>query len=328
MEEEILFSLIITTYNHEQYIGQALESVLSQKTEYKYEIIIGEDCSTDKTRSVIKKYQKRYPEIIRPVYHKNNMGGTKKSYYAIGRARGRYIAFMDGDDLWCDDNRIQKDVTFLEAHQEYTGVCHHCKIIDVDGKEVTEGLGEKQILNLPENTVYTFEDFKKWKLPGHISCITARNIFPEIDYRILYKASDIIGDRTISMLLSLDGPIFRDFQVVSCYRYRNSADQKNFTAEFANKNWRDKEVLTIRKLELWLEKKKGIKFDFTRNKKNLLAASVVVWMKNPSRYNFRVIGNIIRYSGNPARYLYDALRVFMIKLYSWHILGKDYRIEF
>lgn len=117
-----LVSVGVFTYNQEQYIEQCLDSILSQKTNFDYEIIIGEDCGTDKTRAICVDYQKRYPEKIKLLLHDENHGMLTNFSEVCKLMRGRYMADMDGDDYWVDDYKLQKQVDFMEQHPEY-GVC-------------------------------------------------------------------------------------------------------------------------------------------------------------------------------------------------------------
>ncbi len=117
-----LVSVGVFTYNQEQYIEQCLDSILSQKTTFEYEIIIGEDCGTDRTRAICIDYQKRYPERIKLLLHDSNHGMMTNFSEVCKLMRGKYMADMDGDDYWVDELKLQKQVDFMEAHQEY-GVC-------------------------------------------------------------------------------------------------------------------------------------------------------------------------------------------------------------
>lgn len=117
-----LVSVGVFTYNQEQYIEQCLNSILSQKTDFDYEIIIGEDCGTDKTRAICIDYQNRYPEKIKLLLHDENHGMLTNFSEVCKLMRGRYMADMDGDDYWVDDHKLQKQVDFMEQHPEY-GVC-------------------------------------------------------------------------------------------------------------------------------------------------------------------------------------------------------------
>ena len=324
-KEDVVFSVIMCAYNHERYIAQAIESVVSQETEFKFELIVGEDCSTDGTRKIVREYQKKYPEIVKPVYYKKNMGGTKNAYCLIKKTRGKYIAACEGDDFWCDPKRIQNDVVFLEQHQEYVGICNRCKVVDVEGKEIKENIDSKLAFWEFDKTVYTLGDFEDWKLPGHCSTITTRNIFLDksLDYRIIYQASGRVGDRTGTLLKVLYGDIYCGKKIVSCYRYRVSATENNFMSQYAEKNLRDEDFLMMRRLEHWVWKQKGICLDLGKARRERFIGSVVVWMKNPTKGNRHVVTRIIKNSGEPIKYIGYGIKIWILKNYYWKIKHTD-----
>jgi glycosyltransferase involved in cell wall biosynthesis len=118
-------SVLIITYNHENYIRQCLDGVIMQKTTFPIEVIVGEDCSTDNTRSIVQEFEQRYPGIIKPVYHQENVGGRRNAYeFCYPLLKGKYIAVCEGDDYWTDPCKLQKQVDFLEQHPE-TAICFH-----------------------------------------------------------------------------------------------------------------------------------------------------------------------------------------------------------
>ena len=148
-----LVSVKMITYNHELYIAQAIEGVLMQQTDFPIELIIGEDCSTDRTREIVIDYQKKHPDIIRVVTSEGNVGARKNSLRTNRACRGKYIAFCEGDDYWTDPCKLQKQVDFLEVNENY-GVCfHHVDIVN----------SENQLIGNPsrrkKNFVYTQRDF-------------------------------------------------------------------------------------------------------------------------------------------------------------------------
>jgi glycosyltransferase involved in cell wall biosynthesis len=127
---EIMVSVCCITYNHEQYIAGALDSFLMQQTNFEFEILVGEDCSQDGTKSVIQGYMDRYPGRIRLMHHEPNIGAIRNQVDVITKAKGKYIALCDGDDFWTDQRKLQKQVDFLEANPEYVICCHHSKVIN------------------------------------------------------------------------------------------------------------------------------------------------------------------------------------------------------
>lgn len=118
-----LVSISCITFNHAPYIKEALDSFLMQETDFPFEILIHDDCSTDGTDKIIREYAKRYPEIIKPLYETENQYSQGKPIgsivWNIPRAKGKYIAFCEGDDYWCDPKKLQKQVNFLEVNHDY-----------------------------------------------------------------------------------------------------------------------------------------------------------------------------------------------------------------
>lgn len=113
-----LISVKMITYNHELYIAQAIEGVVKQETGYPFELIIGEDCSTDRTMEIVLEYQKKYPDIIRVITSDKNVGAKRNGYRTTKACRGKYIAFCEGDDYWHDSYKLQKQADYMESHPE------------------------------------------------------------------------------------------------------------------------------------------------------------------------------------------------------------------
>jgi glycosyltransferase involved in cell wall biosynthesis len=115
---EPLVSVKMLTYNHAPFIAQAIEGVLQQKTNFPFELVIGEDCSTDNTREIVFEYQKKYPDIIRVVTSDRNVGMNNNGLRTLHACQGKYIAFCEGDDYWHNPGKLQKQVEYLEGHPE------------------------------------------------------------------------------------------------------------------------------------------------------------------------------------------------------------------
>ncbi len=129
MEKVPVVSVAMMTYNHEPFIRQAIEGVLMQRCSFSYELIIGEDCSTDGTRSVVEEYQRIYPHIIKPIFHQKNVGAIANQADVLNACRGRYIALCEGDDYWTDPLKLQKQVDFLEQNPDFAICFHDIKVV-------------------------------------------------------------------------------------------------------------------------------------------------------------------------------------------------------
>jgi glycosyltransferase involved in cell wall biosynthesis len=121
-------SIAIFTYNHEEFIAKALDEVLRQRTDFDYEIVIGEDCSTDNTRSILLEYQRKYPGKIVLLLNETNLGANRNIDQALKRCKGEYLALLDGDDYWTSRDKLQKQVEFLDKHPDCS-VCFHDALI-------------------------------------------------------------------------------------------------------------------------------------------------------------------------------------------------------
>jgi glycosyltransferase involved in cell wall biosynthesis len=124
---EVKVSVLMITYNQEEYIAQAIDSALKQEVDFNYEIVVGDDCSTDSTRTVLLDYQQKHSEIIRLLLHKQNLGFSGKKNFAqtLRACEGKYVAILEGDDYWTSPHKLQTQIDLLDSHPEYA-LCFHC----------------------------------------------------------------------------------------------------------------------------------------------------------------------------------------------------------
>jgi hypothetical protein len=127
-------SVLVLSYNHRAYIAEALESITSQVVPFDIEILVGDDCSTDGTWDVILAYADRFPGLMRPHRHPQNVGMHANHAYLIEKARGRYIAYCEGDDFWLGRDKLSRQVEFMEKNPDY-GLIHgnYLNVIQIDG---------------------------------------------------------------------------------------------------------------------------------------------------------------------------------------------------
>ena len=134
-----LLSVLMITYNHEAFIGRSIESVLSQKTDFPFELVIGDDHSTDNTKQIAMKYAEKYPDTIKLLSHSSNLGVIPNFQNTLERCKGRYVAILEGDDRWIDESKLQKQVNFMERNPDYV-LC--------GGHTISESSSNKLIYNL------------------------------------------------------------------------------------------------------------------------------------------------------------------------------------
>lgn len=140
-----LASILLITYNHGAYVEQALESCLRQKTSFPFEIIVGDDASTDGTGEILRRWAARHPQIVLSIQAKNS-GGANNFLDAMRLIRGKYVAFCEGDDFWIAPDKLEKQVGFLEANPDFSVCCHRVEMV----------FGEER--DAPENRRYVYKD--------------------------------------------------------------------------------------------------------------------------------------------------------------------------
>ncbi len=134
---DIIVSACIITYNQEKYIEQCLQGAVEQKVNFSYEIIIGDDYSTDRTGEIIQRYSAQYPGLIKYFRREKNLGMNKNWIETIKNCSGRYIAICEGDDYWTDPNKLQKQVDFLDSHSKFSLSFHNALIVYENGNNQT-----------------------------------------------------------------------------------------------------------------------------------------------------------------------------------------------
>jgi glycosyltransferase involved in cell wall biosynthesis len=125
LETAMKLSVMMITYNHEHYLRQALDSVLMQKVDFDYEIVVGEDHSSDATRQILLEYASAHPDKIRPIFHDRNIGVIRNFFSTLQACRGEYVALLEGDDYWTSDLKLQSQVDFLDAHPDFAISFHN-----------------------------------------------------------------------------------------------------------------------------------------------------------------------------------------------------------
>jgi glycosyltransferase involved in cell wall biosynthesis len=221
-------SVAVIAYNCEQFIAQAIESVLMQETAFVVELVIGEDCSTDDTRRIVQAYAGEYPNVIRALLPKKNLG-ISRNYGAVWQAcRGKYISWLDGDDYWRTPQKLQKQVALMEANPHYSMCGTKTQLVTAsnDGAEKDAGVLEPAVLK----TEYGLADFLTG-YPMHTSSMLGRRelvVLPD-----WLNDVGILWDACAFALYAEKGPVGYLSEVMSCWRIhaggmwttRSAADQ-------------------------------------------------------------------------------------------------------
>ena len=212
-------SISMITYNHEKFIAEAIESIVSQEVDFAYELVIGEDYSTDNTREIIKEYIKKHPNKIRLIDRGKNVGSTKNFFDTILQCKGEYIAMMDGDDLMLP-GKLQKQVNFLDNHPECSMVAHTLlEFDDVTGKEL------RLVKPKVDKQYYDIIDLLKYSsIFGNSSKMFRKSSLP-------FNTSDqkihFIADMYLTLLVTGDKKIGWISDTLGKYRRHEGAMMKN-----------------------------------------------------------------------------------------------------
>ena len=293
MRENIRVSVIVLTYNHERYIRRALDSVLSQRTAFPYEVLVGDDGSTDQTARILREYQQDGRGVLRLFLRKDNVGGTANLAGLLRCAEGKYIASCEGDDYWTDPGKLQKQVDFLESHTEYVGCTHPITLVDQNGVPCRK----QSLWWIKDKAVFRLSDFQGIYLPGHPVSMVYRNIFAgdlsAVD--LIARVHPQIGDRTIAMLLSLWGDIARLEDTMACYRQMLSGDSGSLTArEFAsNPLGKLTDMQITNRLEAYLRKERHLSVHFNSFRCRLVLRTLAKAVLCASPAAFACLGNMV-----------------------------------
>ncbi|MBD2209700.1 glycosyltransferase [Nostoc linckia FACHB-104] len=219
-------SVLMITYNHEAFIAQAIESILLQEVNFDYEIVIGEDCSTDNTRKILLNYQEKYPDKIRLILPENNLGMQKNFSETFKSCQGKYIALLEGDDYWISSNKLQKQVDFLEKNSEYI-ICFHNAWV-----KHTESKNDYFMNSNINKDVFDITDIIKldWFI-ATASMVFRNNIIELPDW----LDNLMVADMPLQLLLSEHGKFKYLDEVMSVYRRHENGINVWFSQHYYTK---------------------------------------------------------------------------------------------
>lgn len=213
MQKEITVSINCITYNHENYIADAIEGFLMQKTDFPIEILIHDDASTDRTAEIIKGYEVKHPDLIKPIYQTENQysKGRGVGRFNRERAKGKYLAICEGDDYWIDPYKLQKQVDYMEANPECSLCVHAAHRVKPDKKRLKSSVRPNK-----GNKIYSVDEVI---LGG---CLFATNsmLYPAVlnNNRPDFIGNAPVGDYPTEIYLSLCGDVYYMDEFMSAYR--------------------------------------------------------------------------------------------------------------
>lgn len=219
--KNIIVSVCMITYNHENFIAEAIEGVMMQTTGFPVELVIGEDCSTDNTRNICLGYKEKYPDKIRLLLPEKNLGMTQNFINTLQACTGKYIAICEGDDYWTDPLKLQKQVDFLEAHPDYGLVATKFSILD------NHNLVNWEMAS--EECDFSFENFLQHNRIGTLTACFVRNLVIKYENEINPVSKHWnMGDSPLWLYISANSKVKYIPDVTAVYRVLpNSASRSN-----------------------------------------------------------------------------------------------------
>ena len=225
-------SVSVITYNQEEFIAQAIHSILGQEVTFDYEIVIGEDASTDRTGEIVLELEKRHPDRIRVVMRDEmesecdrarGFGGKRNFVKTLQECRGEYVALLDGDDYWTDSHKLQKQVDFLERHPECSLCFHNAEMFYDDGSQPSMNLRPAD-----QKEISTVEDIIAGMVPIPCTVLFRNNLLGELP-----ASFDTVpnGDWMLFVLLAEHGNIGYLNEVMAAYRMHAGGNWSKLTTQ-------------------------------------------------------------------------------------------------
>ena len=275
-------SCYLSTYNQAPYVAQAIDSILMQKTNFSYELLIADDCSTDGTQEIIKNYAERYPDKIKLFISSENYGATKKSSIALSMLTGKYYAPLEGDDYWLNENRLQILIDFLEQHPECVGVSHVRERRNIQGKLIGHDPAPEIL-----NKYFTIQDFLDGKRYSAVGTVY-RNFWPESSgkYEALMTLRRNVSDYQFMFIPQDFGKIFVLDNCLGVYRARKDPKEYNYNSITKRLTAFEDHLAIIQAVHKFYNGKYDLQPELARLKASFLMAS----MKNLDKEALAYIG--------------------------------------
>lgn len=209
MHKDPLVSVVMITYNHQEYIIEALEGVFIQRCNFEYEVILANDCSTDNSDEIIVSYLNNHPKnkYVKYTYHENNKGIISNFIWTLQKSKGKYVALCEGDDYWNDPLKLQKQVDFLDNNINYSAIATN----SIKKNEVNNTIS--LFLNSDENQILNIDNLLKERKFHTASLMFRNSNLESFNLPMLLSA-----DRYLFLFLASKNPIFYLNEVTCVYR--------------------------------------------------------------------------------------------------------------
>lgn len=322
-QNDVMVSIYCKAYNHEKYIRQCLDGFVGQVTNFKYEIVIHDDASTDHTADIIREYEAKYPDLMRPIYQTENQYSKRVPVFTkfmLPLMRGKYIACCEGDDYWTDPNKLQRQVDFLESHEGYSACVHNTMVINM-----TNG---KQFLNYPnEDKDLSLQDVIK----GGMACYQTSSLmyhrrFAEHRPEFL-RMQNGAGDYPLSIYLTLEDKIHYLGDCMSVYRFGGEGSWTKRLGDNSERKIKNltRQIAMLRAADSYSEQKRHdvfeeqilrTEFEISLEKDNIKAIRDPKYRKFYDEYTFKHKVSVI------LRHYCPPLYSFLMRYNNFYVKGE------
>lgn len=260
--------MLIITYNQEKYIEQTIKSVLNQITNFDFEIIIGDDCSTDNTTNICSNFQKQFPEKIILISNNENQGFLRNYFNCYNSSKGVYLAATAGDDYWCDNYKLQKQVDFLEENKDFSMCCSGYKLLFEDTNQFKDMVQSNR-------KEFTYNELLYNNEIAATTSIYRKSLLPTLNNEFLNVP---VEDWVLYLMYAKLGRVGYLNEVFGVYRQHSNSVYSGLsngkrglwrfkTALYINQNFRKQTMLSFFKTEKYSIRMVLSSTDLSRNEK-------------------------------------------------------------
>lgn len=290
-----LVTIVCTVFNHEKYLKEAIEGFLMQKCNFKFDVFIQDDCSTDNSKQIIQEYEMEYPDIINGYYLDKNIysQGISPLFNLIEKVKTKYIAVCEGDDFWIDEYKLQKQIDFLESNNNYSATYHNIIVVDDDSNVLDS---KKKLFPLYKEHDFTLNDIQKTSACcSQSASLVFVNFWRRWDKNNKEKflRCSANGDIKLNLVLVLLGKVKFMEDIMSCYR--KSLTNDSWTARVKGQNLMIFYHKSRKSMESMVKElfNMDIQFDTTR----YTIGALSLFVKDHTYSNFKILLTSIKMTG-------------------------------
>ena len=288
----ITVSVSMVVYNHGKFLRKALDSILMQEVNFRYQIVVGEDASNDDSKKILLEYAKRYPGYFLLLLHEKNVGIQENVRSKLPYLTGEFIAPLEGDDYWTDCHKLQKQVDFLRDHPDFSAVSHQAIVVDEEERILPQKSYNRAYCQESE---FTRKHFEEYLMPGQTGTMLFRNYWQQFTpkQKEIYGLSTVMGDRKRTLATLFTGRVYCMEERMSAYR-RHPDSWNGVERPGGSSCYQYFESFELEKLARQLF---SIEMDFTQFRFRAWFGTVIYLLGRPSPENLQAVWRVWNHNG-------------------------------